>query len=78
MLVEIARKNQRRGIATQFRKYRDRQAKTAAMQTDAFTIRKRTRAEALSAQIGAIQNKIGALDFLAFSTADREMVRQNS
>lgn len=62
---------------TQFQKYRDPQANTAARQTAASTTRKRTKAEALSAQIGAIQNKIGDLDFPAFSTQDREMVRES-
>jgi ParB family chromosome partitioning protein len=77
VLVEIARKKQERSMVTQFQKYRDQQAKTAARQTAATTTRKRTKAEALSAQIGAIQNKIGDLDFPAFSTEDREMVRES-
>jgi ParB family transcriptional regulator, chromosome partitioning protein len=76
VLVEIARKKQERSMVTQFQKYRDQQAKTAARQTDALTTRKRTKAESLAAQIGAMQNKIGDLDFPSFSTEDREMVRE--
>ena len=42
----------------------------------ASTNRKRTKAEALASQIGAMQNKIGDLDFPSFSTEDREMVTE--
>ncbi len=63
-------------MVTQFKKYRDQQAKTAARQTAASTTRKRTKAEALAGQIGAMQNKIGDLDFPSFSTEDREMVTE--
>ena len=75
VLVEIAREKQERSMATQFKKYRDQQAKTAARQTDASTTRKRTKAEALANQIG-MQNKISDLDFPSFSTEDREMVTE--
>ncbi len=63
-------------MVTQFKKYRDQQAKTTARQTAASTTRKRTKAEALAGQIGAMQNKIGDLDFPSFSTEDREMVTE--
>ena len=63
-------------MVTQFKKYRDQQAKTTARQTSASTTRKRTKAEALAGQIGAMQNKIGDLDFPSFSTGDREMVTE--
>jgi ParB family chromosome partitioning protein len=76
VLVEIARKKQERSMVTQFKKYRDQQAKTAARQSAASTTRKRTKAEALASQIGAMQNKIGNLDFPSFSTGDREMVTE--
>lgn len=76
VLIEIARKKQERGMVTQFNKYQDRQAKTTGRQTAASTARKRTKMEALAGQIGAIQNKIGDLDFPALSTVDREMVRE--
>jgi len=76
VLVEIARKKQERSMVTQFKKYRDQQAKTAARQTAAPTTRKRTKAEALVSQIDAIQNKIGDLDFPSFFTEDLEMVTE--
>lgn len=63
-------------MVTQFKKYRDQQAKAAARKTAVSTTRKRTKAEALAGQIGAIQNKIGDLDFPSFSTEDREMVTE--
>jgi hypothetical protein len=40
------------------------------------TTRKRTKAETLAGQIGAIQNKIGDLDFPSLSTEDREMLTE--
>jgi ParB family transcriptional regulator, chromosome partitioning protein len=76
VLVEIARKKQERGMLTQFRKYRDRKAKTTARHTAASTTRNRTKMEALAARIGAMQNKIGDLDFPALSTGEREMARE--
>ena len=76
VLIEIARKKQERSMVTQFRKYRDRQARTTARQTTASTARTRTKLEALAGQIGAMQNKIGDLDFPALSTAEREMARE--
>jgi hypothetical protein len=69
VLVAIARKKQERSMVTQFEKYRDQQ-------TAASTNRKRTKSEALAGQIGAMQNKIGDLDFPSFSTEDREMVTE--
>jgi ParB family chromosome partitioning protein len=76
VLVEIARKKQERAMVTQFKKYRDQQDKAAAKETAAAPNRKRTKAEALANQIGAIQNKIGDLDFPSFSTEDREMITE--
>lgn len=38
--------------------------------------RKRTKAEALACQIGAMQNKIGDMNFPSFSTEDRAMVTE--
>jgi len=76
VLVAIARNKQQRSMVTQFKQYRDQQAKTAARQTAASTTRKRTKAEALAGLIGAMQNKIDDLDFPSFSTEDREMVTE--
>jgi ParB family transcriptional regulator, chromosome partitioning protein len=76
VLIEIARKKQERSMLTEFRKYRDRQAKTTARQTAASTARNRTKMEALAARIGAMQNRIDDLDFPALSTVEREMVRE--
>jgi ParB family chromosome partitioning protein len=73
VLIEVARKKQERGMLTQFKTYRDQQARIAARQNAASTIRKRTKAEALAGQIGAMQNRIGDLDFPSLSTEDREM-----
>jgi len=76
VLIEIARKKQERSMLTEFKKYRDQQEKVAARQTAASATRKRTKAEALANQIGAMQNKIGDLDFPSFSTEDREMITE--
>ena len=51
VLVEIARKKQERGMLTQFRKYREQQAKAAAKESGEATApaqRKRTQAEAIA------------------------------
>ena len=74
VLFEIARKKQERSMLTQFQKYRDQQAKIAARQTGAATPRKRTKAETLTSQIGAMQDKIGDLELLSFAQQDRKML----
>ena len=74
VLITIARKKQERSMATAFKKYRDQQAKLAARQAGAATPRKRTKAESLTSQIGALQDKIGDLELLSFAPQDREMV----
>ena len=74
VLITIARKKQDRSMVTAFKKYRDQQAKLAARQTGAATPRKRTQAETLTSQIGAMQDKIGDLELLSFAQQDREMV----
>ena len=61
-------------MVTAFKKYRDKQAKLAARQTGAATPRKRTKAETLTSQIGAMQDKIGDLELLSFAPQDRDMV----
>jgi ParB family chromosome partitioning protein len=76
VLVTIARKKQDRSMVTAFKKYRDQQAKLAARQTGTATPRKRTKAETLASQIGAMQDKIGDLDLLSFAQQDREMVME--
>src|SRR5512138_3327149 len=61
VLFEIAQRKQERGMLTQFRKYREQQAREAAKETeepDAPAQRKRTRAEAISGVIGDTANKI--------------------
>ena len=76
-LIEIARKKQERSMLTQFKKYRDQQAKAAAKETadaTAPTQRKRTRAEAIVNSIGVMAAKIGDLEFPDFSKEDRAMV----
>ena len=74
VLITIARKKQDRSMVTAFKKYRDQQAKIAARQTGAATPRKRTKAETLTSQIGAMQDKIGDLELLSFAPQDRDMV----
>ncbi len=77
ILIEIARKKQERSMLTQFKKYRDQQAKAAAKETadaTAPTQRKRTRAEAIVNSIGIMASKIGDLEFPDFSAEDRAMV----
>ena len=75
-LIEIAGKKQERSMLTQFRKYRDQQAKAAAKDTEAAAPaeRKRTRAEAIVNQIGVMTSKIGDLEFPDFSAEDRAMI----
>ena len=73
-LVKIARKKQQRSMVTAFKKYRDRQAKLAARQAGTLTPRKRTKAEALTNQLGTLQDKINELDLLSFAQPDRVMV----
>ncbi len=77
VLVEIARKRQERSMMTQFRKYREQQAKAAAK--EAGTPRdlgqaKRTRAEIIAASIGATAEKICNLEFPDLSEADRTVI----
>jgi ParB family chromosome partitioning protein len=77
VLVEIARKKQERGMLTEFKKYRDQQAKIAARETvDAAspTERKRTRAESLANSIGVMAAKIGDQEFPDFSKEDRTLL----
>ena len=75
-LIEIAGKKQERSMLTQFRKYRDQQAKAAAKDTEtaAPAERKRTRAEAVVNSIGIMVSKIGDLEFPDFSEEDRTML----
>ena len=76
-LIEIARKKQERSMLTEFKKFREKQAKTAAKETadaTAPTQRKRTRAEAIVNSIGIMAAKIGDLEFPDFSAEDRAMV----
>ena len=64
-------------MLTQFKKYRDQQAKAAAKETadaTAPTQRKRTRAEAVVNSIGIMVSKIGDLEFPDFSEEDRTML----
>jgi len=64
-------------MLTQFKKYRDQQAKAAAKETAdaaAPTARKRTRAEAVVNSIAMMANKIGDLEFPNFSAEDRAML----
>ena len=63
-------------MVTQYKKYRDQQEKAAARQIAGSTTRRRTKAEALAGQIGAIQNKIGNLEFPSLSAEDRAMVTE--
>ena len=77
VLVEIARKKQERSMLTQFKKYRDQQAKIAAKETadaTAPTQLKRTRAEAIVNSIAMTASKIGDLEFPDFSAEDRAMI----
>jgi len=76
-LVEIARKKQKRSMLTQFRKYREQQAKAAVRETSDATPpmqRKRTRAEAVVNSIAMIAVKIGDLEFPDFSDEDRNVL----
>ena len=64
-------------MLTEFKKYRDQQAKAAAKETadaTAPTQRKRTRAEAVVNSIAMMASKIGDLDFPSFSAEDRAMI----
>jgi len=77
VLVVIARKKQERSMLTEFKKYRDQQAKIAAKETadaTAPTQRKRTRAEAIVNSIAMTASKIGDLEFPGFSAEDRAMI----
>ena len=77
VLIEIARKKQERSMLTEFRKYREQQAREAAKESGeaaAPAQRKRTRAEVVSNGIGTWANKICDLEFPDFSEADRTMI----
>ena len=74
VLVTIARKKQDRSMMTAFKKYRAQQAKLTARQAGAATPRKRTKAEALTSQFEALQEKVSELDLLAFAQPERTMV----
>ncbi len=76
-LVGIARKKQERGMLTQFRKYREQQAKIASHQAATRTAkRRRTRAEALVNGLGSLEHRIADLAFPAFTAEEREMIVQ--
>ena len=71
-LIKIARKKQERSMLTEFKKYRDQQAKAAAKETaNAPTQQKRTRSECLVNSIGVMAAKIGGLELSDFSAEDR-------
>ena len=77
VLVAIARKKQERGMLTQFRKFREQQAKAAARETGEATApaqRKKTPAEAIANQLGTMAAKVGDLEFPDFSAADRATI----
>ncbi len=76
VLVTIARKKQERSMLTQFKKFRDRQARAAARQRVALKPRRRTRVEALACQLGALQDQIDNLDLLSFPRGDQEFVME--
>ncbi|MDA8124124.1 MAG: ParB/RepB/Spo0J family partition protein [Deltaproteobacteria bacterium] len=74
VLVEIARKKQERGMVTQFNQYKEKQQKAAAKEAAAAAVpaaRKRTKTEALTANIALAASKIDEIDFPAFSADDR-------
>jgi ParB family chromosome partitioning protein len=78
-LIEIARKKQERSMLTEFKKYRDQQAKAAAKAKEtadaaAPAQRKRTKAEAIANSIGMMVTKIGDLEFPDFAAEDRAML----
>jgi ParB family transcriptional regulator, chromosome partitioning protein len=75
-LIEIARKKQERSMLTEFKKFRDQQAKIAAKETGTAVPaeRKRTKAEAIANAIGIAAAKIGDLEFSDFSKEDRTMI----
>jgi ParB family transcriptional regulator, chromosome partitioning protein len=76
-LIEIARKKQARGMLTEFRKFREQQAKEAEKESDDGATpvqRKRTRTEAIANSIGNMVNAIGGLEFPDFSAEDRAML----
>ncbi|MCE5265535.1 MAG: ParB/RepB/Spo0J family partition protein [Deltaproteobacteria bacterium] len=72
-LIDIARKKQERSMLTQFRKYREQQARIAARETgDAVPpAQKRSKAAVLIDSIGVFAEKIGNLEFPDFSAEDR-------
>jgi ParB family chromosome partitioning protein len=76
VLIEIARKKQERGMLTQFRKYREQQAKSAAKLGEAAEARerKRTRAEAVAHGIDLPANKIGDLEFPDCTETERSLI----
>jgi ParB family transcriptional regulator, chromosome partitioning protein len=77
VLVVIARKKQARSMVTQFKQFREKQAKEAEKESDDGATpvqRKRTRAEAVANGIGLMVNKIGDLEFPDFSAEDRAML----
>lgn len=77
VLVEIARKKQERSMLTEFKKYRDQQAKAVAKENAdaaAPAQRKRTKTEAIVNGIGITASKIGGLEFPDFSKEDRTSI----
>jgi ParB family chromosome partitioning protein len=77
VLIEIAGRKQERSMLTQFRKYREQQAKAAGKEAGTAAAqgqRNRTPAEIISSGIGTWAEKIGNLEFPDFSEADRTML----
>ena len=75
VLIEIARKKQERGMLTQFRQYREKQAKAAAKEEEAApAAQKRSKAESLANTISIAASKIGEIEFPDFSAEDRAML----
>ncbi len=72
-LIEIAGRKQERSMLTQFRKYREQQAKADAREagTTPPAERKRTKAEAIINGIGSMASKIGDLEFPDFTAEER-------
>ncbi|MDA8123577.1 MAG: ParB/RepB/Spo0J family partition protein [Deltaproteobacteria bacterium] len=77
ILVEIARKKQARAMVTQYKKYREQQAKAAAKEAaaaEAPAQRKRTKAEAVANTLALTAQKVDALEFPDFTAEDRTLL----
>ncbi|MDA8125489.1 MAG: ParB/RepB/Spo0J family partition protein [Deltaproteobacteria bacterium] len=75
-LVLIARKKQERSMVTEFKKFREQQAKAAAKETASGAAaipapRKRTKAEAVVDGLAMLESKINALVFPDFTAEER-------